>query len=81
MMGSDKQQAPKRTDANIIDLERFLSPKNSPRYAKMMEVEPDMQRPLRKRKIIICHKFIAKLDKHDAMNADKDAIIKVRFLP
>lgn len=81
MSGSDKQDAPKITDAAIIDLERFFAPKNSPRYAKIIEEEPDIQRPLKNLNKIICHRLFDKLERTDAKNADNDAIINVIFLP
>jgi hypothetical protein len=76
-----RQQMPKMKDAIIIERERFLSLRNSPKYAKRIEVEPDMHMPLTKRKNIICHKLTDKLDMADAIKADREAVISIFFLP
>jgi hypothetical protein len=81
IIGRIRQKTPKITEAAIIERERFFAPKNSPRYAKMIEVEPEMQSPLRKRKIIICHKLLAKLERKVVKKAVKAATIRVFRLP
>ena len=81
IIGRIKHVTPKITEEVIIDLDRFFGFKNSPRYAKTIEVEPEMQSPLRNLNRIICHKLLAKLDRNDVKNAVNAATMRAFLLP
>lgn len=81
MTGKMRQKIPKTTDAAIIERDRFLAPKNSPRYAKTVLVAPEINNPLRSLKHANWKRFTAKLESTEAPKADKEAMIKIFLLP
>lgn len=81
MIGNEMQKTPKITEALIIERDLFFSPKNSPRYAKITLVAPEMNIPLRRRKHASWKRFTARLDKTEAAKAESEVMIKIFLLP
>lgn len=81
MTGSAKQHPPKSTDETIMERDRFLSVRNSPRYAKTMLVAPEMKSPLSSLNSIICHKFDARDENAVAIKAVSKAMTSIFLRP